>query len=196
SVITAVRKGVTTVFQVNGKPLGPEATAALDIVASLNVDGTFDDRVLGSEQPRGIGESWAMNVDEAVKVFQKNGSDGISKSDLFGLTTLVDMMEHRGQPCLVLHTQLSTENVIPGFDVPAGMSVKQANATAMFQGFFPIDETLPPLTDSMRLDMTAVLTGSGQGQPVELRINGVRIVDLEQTPLPSSTASVTPSEME
>lgn len=197
AVIVAQRRGATTTFEMNGRPLAREAAGALDIVASLGGDGPTDDEILGSRTPRRVGDSWPIDAASAARALQSGPGAPIDPSAIAGRTTLVDVKPYRGVSCQHVRSELTIDGAVPGMTLPPGFGLTSASVSATFESMYPAEVGLPALATRAEMVIDAALTGQAGpgGEAIEMRVRGVRSARIEVTPLGEVAAVAGVTEM-
>jgi hypothetical protein len=192
SKILARLRAASTVFEIDGRRVDDSVNEALQLVARFDATTVTEDDLAGTEAPRAVGESWPIDVDENIRELRRQTGQRITRSDLSGLTTLVEVKEHAGEPCLALYTQISTENFVPGLrDIPFGFELTEGATSATAHRLFPMDESQPAITDFRSVDVEAVVSsGAGSAQPFsEMRFNISQLVEIQRTPIEDQVIS-------
>jgi len=191
SVLIARRGPAGSVYEIDGRALGLSATSALELVIPVARPGATDDEVFGSRTPRRVGETWSIDSAKAIEALKGESDEPVSPGSLTGTTTFGSIKQRHGLPCLVLRSEIVSEGMIPGLgSFPSNLEVQSSSLSASFTGFYPVDESLPVLSDSRRMDMSAVLKGRmGTEQAlVEMRVTAFQMSDVQIMPIDGAEA--------
>jgi len=184
----------TTHFEVDGSRVSGDAKQALELVADLEASGATEDQVTGTNRPQTVGSRWSIDSNNAARAIGRRIGQRVSADALDGTTTLVDVTEHNGERCLMLYTQISAANVVPGLrDVPAGFRLSDGTMSVTNHRLAPIDESKPIMTNFRQMDAEAVLKSSGGSNGFdELRFKVAQYVEVETTPIGGRSRTATP----
>jgi hypothetical protein len=194
----ADRTGRKTEFRVDGQPLDSSLVTPMTMVAGLDHEELTEDEVLGTDRPRAVGESWAIDRKLMAQVLKNEANTDVVPEHISGVTTLADTVEHAGQDCLVLQTNVVTENTVPGLDdLPAGFDLTDGDMTLTFQYVVPKDHRLPAVSNVSRMEARFVLTNSSNASsPVKMVCRFVQSVEREMMMLSRTTAAESNGESE
>jgi hypothetical protein len=195
---TAQRDESTTRFELDGEPITGVRADALMMVAGLEADVVVEDEILGSVEPRVLGQNWSINVDNAIRQLAATTGQTAGESDVTGSTWLVRTQDHEDQPCLLVRSQMTTENIVPGIaQVPEGYEVNGAMMTVDIERDLPIDVSVPVLRRAVTLNFDATVTGpmGADGQPTEMRLNGSRRVNMNTSVITTPGTVVTAEDV-
>jgi len=161
TVVVGRAEGLREVFEVEGRPVTPDAGEALDLLISLSTGGATDDEVFGTRNPRSVGESWGINAAAAAKDARRNGIL-ITEEEIKGRMTLEKAVKVGDTECLQIRGTLTVAKVpVPG--LPPGMKVRKGEVRVVVSGLFPVDTSLPRRTSDM--EQTVHVTTEGQAGP-------------------------------
>lgn len=147
----------------------PGAMALLGKVALLQSGGADDsehddDRIFGTPEPQVIGAAWPIDTNLAAA--QLGDSLPVRGDQLGGQTQLVALEPIDGEDCLRLRTAIQAHGITPP-NVPPNAELRRGDMDARFEGWLPLDPSLPPLRErtSMQFDIDlAFTTPNGPGQ--------------------------------
>lgn len=153
-------------YEVDGKPVSPEAAQALDMVVSLDKDNgaTTDDDIFGTSEKKKKGDSWDINVEKAKANFQAQ-ADGAELNEVTGKTTLVDVTGDM----MSLSAQITGKPKAP---LPPMFTVDQTALKATFTASLPVDVTKSaPREESESLTMSfAAHADAPSGEKVAMKV--------------------------
>lgn len=170
------RKGVT-VWQINGRPASDDVNEALRMFGLATGDQTVD-QMLGTDRPRSVGESWAIDSKSVAKAMERELHTTVDAHNVAGASTLVDAVDHAGTPCTVVYTHVSADDCPPPAGTVDGFQVRNSSATATFQGIFPRDMRLPALSNAWTTVAKATVVDNAG---IERELNWSRYVEFETT---------------
>ena len=167
---------------------------ALELTAGLESSVATDDELMGSSQPRRVGEEWPINSEAFAAYFQGVTPRKVGPENILGNVKLMRIMDHKGQPYQVIRTVLDARGLLPRSDrFPAGTRLKDAEFRIELSYLLPVDERLPRVADSMKTDIDATFFGFPGSQGAEGRLKGHIEARHHYTPLPSpATAAADP----
>ncbi|HWB19001.1 MAG TPA: hypothetical protein VG711_01780, partial [Phycisphaerales bacterium] len=153
-VIIVESKDGTTKISLADREVTPDVRDA--VLLAFQVTGNEDelpaDEVLGTKDRKKPGDKWTIHREEAAKNFQLRG-DTVPPDAISGETTLVDLRDYAGIPCLHVKSMMRVENYAPGMSkLPPGFKVTNSVTTAEVEGLMPIN------TQALAPDMTTKLT--------------------------------------
>jgi hypothetical protein len=193
SVILGRRTDDGFVFTIDDEPIDGAAADAIALIVGVDIDDVSDSDAFGTAQPRRVGDSWDVNAGRVAHDLRRRSGQPVLKGDVSGEAALVEVQDHDGRPCLVINTHLAVRNVIPDLEsYPSDLRIRDASMSAMFQGIFPTDATLPPAGEAISMNSHAVLAGpmGAEGSEGELHVSTKRTVR-RATTLISSAGSLT-----
>ncbi|MHC5113569.1 MAG: hypothetical protein ACYTGP_03975 [Planctomycetota bacterium] len=202
TIVASEEAGATnkTIFEIDGRRVDSDAHAALTIVAALDNESMTQDEVLGTDQPRTVGESWDVNRAKMAELFRQQSKSPVAPENVSGTTTLTGVTTQDGYPCLVVHSNITTENAVPGIDdIPAGFEIEKGSMTMSIQQTLPEDTNLPSLSDSARMDLEFVIAGQSDPHfPIRMTCKFTQVVERDVRMLTASVeadpASAAPIE--
>ncbi len=167
---------------VDGAPATPEVREALRMVTSLRTGGPSDDEVFGSTEPRAVGAHWPIDAQRAHDDLVSDQGSAMAAATIDGDVTLASLGQIQGHDCVEITSELHMANIgVP--EAPAGSKVLEGKATANFEGMFPVDVTLPRLSDKLKLAMTMQLAVQAPSGEVIVKVGVVNKRDRVTTPL-------------
>lgn len=180
--VTRAKKEDDAIVLVDGAPATAEIREALKMVMSLRTGGPSDDEVFGSKEPRAVGAHWSIDAQRAHDDLVSDQGESMANAVIDGDVTVAGLGQAEGVNCLELKSDLHMKNIaVPA--APAGSTVVEGKATAHFEGLFPIDETIPRLTDRLTLTMSIKLEVTTPGGSILVSVDGVNKHDRHMTPL-------------
>ncbi len=192
ALLEARDRNGTTQWQIDGRPASADVNATLRMFGLFTGEQTVDE-ILGTTQPRTIGESWVIDRQGVARAISTEIGRDLDHETVFGASTLVDTADHGGTPCMVVYTHVSADNCPPPGGTAEGMQVRSSNATATFQGVYPRNPNAPVLSTSRNVTVKALVvdaTGS------ERELNWSRFVEFAMTPKAGSGRVATGAEAE
>jgi len=154
--LTRARKEDDAVVLVDGAPASSDVREALRMVTTFRTGGPSDDEVFGSKQPQPVGAHWPIDAKLAHDDLVEAQGEFMQDAVLDGDVTLAGVVPSNGVDCLDLRAVLNMSHInVP--DAPKGSTVLGGNATATFQGLFPLDDAAPRLLDKLDFTMTMKL---------------------------------------
>lgn len=161
-VVEVRRKGPAPRISVNGQAPSPEDLQAFELPLTTSDPGASNDAVLGSRQPRSVGESWPVDSAKAAEDFSRQGKMQVSASAVSGQSTLAATRScGKSQTCLLIRSELD----IGPFDIvglPPGASMRHSECAVRIEALQPLT---PRAAESVgRMDMRLrTLVGMAQG---------------------------------
>jgi hypothetical protein len=135
---------------VDAAPISEELRGALDDVLPLTLGTSEDDALFGSTTPRAIGERWPANVVELARGLTRNSPLRFDPSHVRGEAQIVERAERGGVDGLEIAVVIDADQLqVDG--LASGASLREGRFSLRVDGFFPIDESLPRLTQSLEL---------------------------------------------
>jgi hypothetical protein len=194
SAVLVFLQGGRAIYQIGGKEAEAGVAKALSSVISVPVSPTGDDDLFGSRVRRKVGESWGVNVDDAMALLKEIGVEG-RREDVTGSTTLEKVEGNR----LFLRGSLRIANVL--LPLPIGFKPERGELRAEFSGRFPVENSAERVDQTQRI----VFDVTGRREPdadnPELRINlffdggsTYQIVPLSTKQRPGGHSAVRPAE--
>jgi hypothetical protein len=160
SVITAETKEGKTAFTMNGMPVEPPVTQALEVILEVHQPGTpSNGAVFGTDQPQKVGATWPINAEAAAVGAAKSGLP-VSKDAIKGEAKLIGVKEVEGKKALEIAASMNVANL--SGNVPEG-KIDSGSITAQISGLFPVDETAQPLSSNLTLTIHMKMTVNGPG---------------------------------
>jgi hypothetical protein len=165
-VVTAVADKSDTTFSVDRGELSDEAKEALELVLQLpDKDGHSDDDVIGTAERQKVGASWPVKSAAVVEDAKDEGV-AVEEKDVTGSMKLVGVEQAGGVECLKLAgtLQMKKFSVSDPGELPPGFKVEDGSMEARYSGLFPVDTSLPSVSESMSITQTSVTKGAaGEG---------------------------------
>ena len=168
SVVTVRRKGPKPRIEVNGGPPSPADLAAWEVALTTSDPGASNDAVLGTKEPRAIGDSWAIDANLCADDLSRDGKMTVAGGDVSGQTTLVAAKVcGKGQTCL----QTRTDIAISRFDIvglPPQASVREATSAVRLEMLQPLQPHSAPGMGVLDMRMHWVIGMTQQDRDVEI----------------------------
>jgi hypothetical protein len=169
--ITRAKKDDDAVVLVEGAPATPELRDALKMVLTFRAGGPSDDDIFGSKEPRAVGSHWSIDAQRAHDDLVSDQGQSMANALLDGDVTLAASKTENGVDCLELQSELHMKNIdVP--EAPAGSTVLAGNATAKFDGLFPIDLRIPRILDELTMSLDMKLRMPTKNGDVVIQVDG------------------------
>lgn len=174
-VETAARRDDARVT-IDGTPATDEQLEAIDSVLTLTRTAKNEDALFGSTTPRTVGDSWQPDF---VAIAQDLATASPFRLDPSHMSGSVRLVERRSEgPVAGLVVQASVEATDANMNgLPPGTNIRRGDVSMEMGGFYPLEESMPPLTQTTHLvvslgldvptpngtaDMTVRMTMQGQ----------------------------------
>ncbi len=161
-VVEVRRKGTAPRILVNGQAPSPEDQRAFELPLTTSDPGATNDAILGSRQPRSVGESWPADAAKVAEDFSRQGKMQVNASAVSGQSTLAAARPcGKGQTCLLIRSELD----VSPFDIaslPPGASTRLSECSVRIEALQPLT---PRTAESVgRMDMRLrTVVGMAQG---------------------------------
>ena len=142
-IIAQLRNGKQE-FLINGNVASSEITEILCLLMALPTTQATDDDIFGTKERKKIGDSWALDSAKGAIDCAAKGMT-VTAENIKGSTKIEKMVGVDGTKCLQINANIEMNNCVP--PLPAGMTIKGSNMSATFSGEFPIDVSLPALSE-------------------------------------------------
>ncbi len=165
TVVVAERRGLETVFEVDGKlPEGALARTLSSLIFLDDPEQATDEAFFGTNQRKNVGDSWPINAQALASDLTNRLQAPTEAKDITGMVTLES--EHEGQ--LLFVSQMQATNV--RFAMAPWMTVSEGTLKFTSRGTFPVDLTKRPLRKSSVMSMSVTGTGEQDGKNTVLRM--------------------------
>ncbi len=168
-------------------PLPEEARSALDTMhpGKVREDKLTDDDVLGTKEPKKVGQSWPINADAAAREANAAGGMKIESKDVKGTLKLAGVKTIEGKECLEVTGEMTVENVKLGDGVasPPGLSVEKGMLRGTFEGLYPADAAAQALQQKDARVAEMVFGGQVNGKDVGMTVKVERVVESSRRPV-------------
>ncbi len=168
SVVTVRRNGPKPRVEVNGTAPSPADLAAWEIALTTSDPGASNDAVLGTKEPRRVGDSWPIDANLCADDLSRGGKMTVSGGDVSGQTTLVAAKVcGKGQTCL----QTRTDIRIASFDIvglPPQASVREASSLVRIEALQPVVSRSAPAMGVMDMRVHWVIGMTQEDRDVEI----------------------------
>jgi hypothetical protein len=168
SVVTVRRNGPKPRIDVNGSAPSPAELGLWEVALTTSDPGASNDAVLGTKEPRGVGESWPIDANLCADDLSRGGKMTVAGGDVSGQTTLVAAKVcGKGQTCL----QTRTEIALSSFDIiglPPQASLREATSAVRLEMLQPLVPRSAPGMGVMDMRMHWVIGMTQQDRDVEI----------------------------
>jgi hypothetical protein len=159
-------------FTIAGQAVSGEVAEALGIVAMKlsSQFGETEDEVMGTAEPKGEGDTWALNTESLAAALAKNGFH-ISPEKLRSEAQLTSVTRPEGGEAEFLGIDVTVigEGISP--ELPAGYVAKSGTLTNKISRRFPTDPTLPCAGEEVSFEIVAEAEGKEAESTVNLKIH-------------------------
>ncbi len=148
---------------VDAAPVSEEFLSALGEVISLTRGGPDDDALFGSTAPRAVGERWPADVLGIARGLAGHSPLRVDPSHLHGEAEVLERTEMDGVDGLTIGVGIAADQVqVDG--LASGASVREGRVDFRMESFFPFDESLPRMRESVELHAALTMSiGTPQG---------------------------------
>lgn len=158
TVFVAEDKAGKTEITINGESVDPKTAEALNAVVETHGPGDpSDSEVFGSTQLQSVGSTWPINSEAAARGLAKSDLP-VTKENMKGESKLVAVKDENGTEALEIQSTINVASI--SGTMPNGAKIESGSFSGEFNGFFPTDPKLMPLSDSETLRMRMNATAS------------------------------------
>ena len=171
--------------------LSSQAQEALVLISIAEPSSPLDDEILGTTEPKQVGESWALDNTLVAKAIQRKGlglnlPEALLKlENASGVAKIAGLEEIGGVEYLDIWAELEAEfpRSIMNLWEGAGADVDKGILRLVFQGYFPVDRSIPIQATSITVNVQLVLKGTpGTGaEGLVIQTEGQRTSQILQT---------------
>ncbi len=132
--------------------LSEDQRKRLDLVVSTHASTVTDDDIFGTAEPRGVGDSWAIDSSVAAQDLSRIATLSFTSDELSGATTFRGTEEVEGVSCQIVEAAMHGE----GFEItglPDGAVVQDASLDLELSADLPVDTTMPRLRSAKHMHM-------------------------------------------
>lgn len=149
-----------TSYSVDGKPAEAPLDELLDTLIAVSADDSDDDAILGTDEPKAVGDEWQIDADELLESMQKSGME-IEADSVDGKAKVVSKVDTPVGEALEVNAEIKV-NLAKG-PIPVPMDFEEAQLVVTMAGQLPIDEKAHAPKKTMSMDLA--LKGTGEPQP-------------------------------
>lgn len=155
-LIAEMKDGKTEFSLKDAGGVSPEVEKALELVIDLHDPRlSGDDAMLGTTEPKKVGESWPINSEVAAKNFQILGLPA-KAADLDGKTTLTEDKKVDGVDSIVIKSEFAVHKLAG--DLPEGASLREGQIEGSYTGTLPVDASLQATHELSSSKITTVVS--------------------------------------
>jgi len=181
-VVTAVPPPGDGTITLRGGELTEEQIKRIDLVVSTTVSPVDDDELFGSEEPRAIGDTWAVDSNLAARDLSKIENLTFAADNVEGGTTFTALETVDDVPCQRLEATMRAQ----GFELtglPEGATPQDASLELQMSGALPLDTSIPRLRsdEAMRMQMTFHVP-TEDGRTAVMTVDNQRVTTREVRP--------------
>ncbi len=156
SVIVAQSTDNKTRFSIDNKPVSNDIAEMLALFISIPSTPTTDDDIFGTENRKKVGDSWEVDRTRTAQDFTQRGLK-IDAESISGRTTLVRTVSVEDTNCLLLSAKVTVDKA--GLPLPPGFVAEKSTISATFEGTFPVDISIPCLSEKKSLESEVLAKG-------------------------------------
>lgn len=145
-IVARVENG-KVLFSVDGNPPTRETVHLLNAFIDLPTAKETDDEMLGTKERKKVGDRWDINAAQALRPFS-NKDITVSPAKSNGSAKLEKIAVVDGIACLQLNIKMESNDVGISF---ADGTVATGSISVTFSGAFPVDASLPCMSEETRL---------------------------------------------
>ncbi len=149
-----------TTYTIDDKAVDPKLQALLETLISVSSEENQDDAILGTDQPRAIGDEWEVGAEELIASMKESGMP-LDAASVVGKGTLVGKVSSPVGEALEVRAEIQIKLDDAGGPMPVKLS--EASMTVTMSGLLPIDPKAQAPKKEMALRM--VMKGEGEPQP-------------------------------
>jgi len=149
-----------TTYSVDGKPAETPLDELLDTLITVSADDSDDDAILGTDEPKAVGDEWKVDADELLESMQDSGME-IEADSVDGKATVVSKVDTPVGEALEVKAEIKV-NLAKG-PIPVPMDFEEAKLAVTMTGHLPIDQKAHAPKRTMNMDLS--LKGTGEPQP-------------------------------
>jgi len=158
TVVIRTTKDKEDVFEIDGKPVIPEAAEVLKWAAGSSKDSPNDeDDCWGAKDRKKVGDRWAIDAEASARVFTRHGFP-CSPKEVAGTVTLAGVLKVEGVDCLDIQGEVTISRFNPPPHMkPKGYRVEKAMLVLRYDLKVPVDVTKPVVGDISNWIITDIL---------------------------------------
>jgi hypothetical protein len=139
---------------------------ALALIAVAEPSSPLDNEILGTTEPKQVGESWALNntlIAKTLEVAEGIQGEGVSvkPENVSGVAKIAGLEEIGGIEYLDIRAEIEAELTGSVAWTGANATIDKAILRFGVQGYFPVDHSIPIQATSIAMNMQLVLKGTG-----------------------------------
>jgi hypothetical protein len=150
-------------YRVDGQAPDPEMDAQLGSLFGRELSASGDDEVFGSEIPRAVGERWPADISH----LPQSAEIAMHPEGASGSVRLTQLRVVDGVQCLQMQAELRVPQVTARA-LAQEATVLRSQLESTFEGVFPVDTRLPPVTSSMQVQLDVQMQVQAERGPVTI----------------------------
>lgn len=167
-IITIRRKGPEPRIEGPNGAYSGKAALAMELIFTTSDPGVSNDRVFGTSQQRGVGDSWAIDGAAAAQDLSAGGKLRVDGSQVSGQTTLVAAKRcANGQTCLTVRSEMD----IASFELanlPPGASIRDSSGLVRVEQTHPVKVRSAPAYGHLDMRIQTIVGFQRDDKDVEL----------------------------
>jgi len=195
ALVTASFENGQEVFTKDAQPVTPQQAGILRTIITLNPYAPTEDQILGTTEPRKVGDVWPVN---ATLLTQDVAGEMPKGPTYSGKAQLVGLVPVSGVDCLEIRIDVSNSSFAPM--APRGVTVVSGASNLTATSDYPVDTTMPMLkrhsvySCSFQTYSSAPPLEGQQARNITVNTEYEKTNDTSITPMKRQAATATPPQ--